>query len=94
MISQHAVFTRVQLEVLFVSMAVKSRSPGEIDGVKNPISRLSWFLYFYRSSMSGLHLVKQGRDRKKIDSQRDFTVASPAEFVTRFGGNKVIEKVS
>ncbi|XP_054956981.1 acetyl-CoA carboxylase 1 isoform X7 [Pan paniscus] len=43
--------------------------------------------------MSGLHLVKQGRDRKKIDSQRDFTVASPAEFVTRFGGNKVIEKV-
>ncbi|KAK1331292.1 hypothetical protein QTO34_009243 [Cnephaeus nilssonii] len=55
--------------------------------------RRSWFLYFYRSSMSGLHLVKQGRDRKKIDSQRDFTVASPAEFVTRFGGNKVIEKV-
>ncbi|XP_011377698.1 acetyl-CoA carboxylase 1 isoform X3 [Pteropus vampyrus] len=46
-----------------------------------------------RPSMSGLHLVKQGRDRKKIDSQRDFTVASPAEFVTRFGGNKVIEKV-
>ena len=44
--------------------------------------------------MSGLHLVKQGRDRKKMDSQRDFTVASPAEFVTRFGGNKVIEKVS
>lgn len=43
--------------------------------------------------MSGLHLVKQGRERKKIDLQRDFTVASPAEFVTRFGGNKVIEKV-
>lgn len=47
-----------------------------------------------RPSMSGLHLVKQGRDRKKVDVQRDFTVASPAEFVTRFGGNKVIEKVS
>ncbi|XP_069470784.1 acetyl-CoA carboxylase 1 isoform X2 [Ambystoma mexicanum] len=46
-----------------------------------------------RPSMSGLHLVKQGRDKKKIDLQRDFTVASPAEFVTRFGGNKVIEKV-
>lgn len=43
--------------------------------------------------MSGLHLVKQGRDRRRIDQQRDFTVASPAEFVTRFGGNKVIEKV-
>lgn len=78
------------------SMVVKSRFPGEIDGVKKILSifRLPWFLYFYRSSMSGLHLVKQGRDRKKIDSQRDFTVASPAEFVTRFGGNKVIEKVS
>lgn len=49
---------------------------------------------FLRPSMSGLHLVKQGRDRKKVDVQRDFTVASPAEFVTRFGGNKVIEKVS
>uniref|UniRef100_A0A8C3EU42 acetyl-CoA carboxylase n=1 Tax=Corvus moneduloides TaxID=1196302 RepID=A0A8C3EU42_CORMO len=49
--------------------------------------------HFLRPSMSGLHLVKQGRDRKKVDVQRDFTVASPAEFVTRFGGNKVIEKV-
>lgn len=58
------------------------------------ISGLQDGLAFHmRSSMSGLHLVKQGRDRKKIDSQRDFTVASPAEFVTRFGGNKVIEKV-
>lgn len=47
-----------------------------------------------RPSMSGLHLVKQGRDRKKVDVQRDFTVASPAEFVTRFGGNRVIEKVN
>ncbi|XP_043910511.1 acetyl-CoA carboxylase 1 isoform X2 [Protopterus annectens] len=46
-----------------------------------------------RPSMSGLHLVKQGRDKKKFDLQRDFTVASPAEFVTRFGGTKVIEKV-
>ncbi|XP_061460830.1 acetyl-CoA carboxylase 1 isoform X7 [Rhineura floridana] len=46
-----------------------------------------------RPSMSGLHLTKQGRERKKVDLQRDFTVASPAEFVTRFGGNKVIEKV-
>lgn len=44
--------------------------------------------------MSGLHLVKQGRERRRIDQQRDFTVASPAEFVTRFGGNKVIEKVN
>lgn len=43
--------------------------------------------------MSGLHLVKQGRDRRRMDLQRDFTVASPAEFVKRFGGNKVIEKV-
>uniref|UniRef100_A0A8D2LV15 acetyl-CoA carboxylase n=1 Tax=Varanus komodoensis TaxID=61221 RepID=A0A8D2LV15_VARKO len=46
-----------------------------------------------RPSMSGLHLMKQGRDRKKVELQRDFTVASPAEFVTRFGGTKVIEKV-
>lgn len=43
--------------------------------------------------MSGLHLVRRGREHKKLDLHRDFTVASPAEFVTRFGGNRVIEKV-
>ncbi|XP_063060931.1 acetyl-CoA carboxylase-like isoform X2 [Engraulis encrasicolus] len=46
-----------------------------------------------RPAMTGLHLVKLSRDRRSMDLQRDFTVASPAEFVTRFGGNKVIEKV-
>ncbi|XP_063051128.1 acetyl-CoA carboxylase isoform X2 [Engraulis encrasicolus] len=46
-----------------------------------------------RPSMSGPHLVKKGREHRKMDLQRDFTVASPAEFVTRFGGNKVIDKV-
>ncbi|KAM6965705.1 acetyl-CoA carboxylase 2 [Aplochiton taeniatus] len=46
-----------------------------------------------RPSMSGPHLVKKGRDHRKMDLQRDFTVASPAEFVTRFGGNCVIDKV-
>uniref|UniRef100_A0A8C5JWY7 acetyl-CoA carboxylase n=1 Tax=Jaculus jaculus TaxID=51337 RepID=A0A8C5JWY7_JACJA len=45
-----------------------------------------------RPSMSGLHLVKRDREHKKPDQHRDFTVASPAEFVTRFGGNRVIEK--
>lgn len=43
--------------------------------------------------MSGPHLVKKGREHRKMDLHRDFTVASPAEFVTRFGGNRVIEKV-
>uniref|UniRef100_A0A8C4K8Q1 acetyl-CoA carboxylase n=1 Tax=Dromaius novaehollandiae TaxID=8790 RepID=A0A8C4K8Q1_DRONO len=46
-----------------------------------------------RPSMSGPHLVKKGREHRKLDLQRDFTVASPAEFVTRFGGNRVFEKV-
>lgn len=55
---------------------------------------IMWVCEFNRPSMSGLHLVKQGRDRRRIDQQRDFTVASPAEFVTRFGGNKIIEKVN
>uniref|UniRef100_A0A8C0ALK5 Acetyl-CoA carboxylase 1 n=1 Tax=Bos mutus grunniens TaxID=30521 RepID=A0A8C0ALK5_BOSMU len=39
-----------------------------------------------RPSMSGLHLARRGREQKKVDLHRDFTVASPAEFVTRFGG--------
>lgn len=46
-----------------------------------------------RTSMSGMYLVKKGREHRKLDLHRDFTVASPAEFVTRFGGNRVIEKV-
>lgn len=45
----------------------------------------------HRPSMSGLDLAK--RSHRKMDLQRDFSVASPAEFVTRFGGNRVIEKV-
>ncbi|XP_029915716.1 acetyl-CoA carboxylase 2 isoform X3 [Myripristis murdjan] len=54
---------------------------------------LSWFQCLRRTSMSGPHLVKKGREHRKMDLQRDFTVASPAEFVTRFGGNRVIDKV-
>lgn len=46
-----------------------------------------------KPSMSGPHLVKKGREQRKMDLTRDFTVASPAEFVTRFGGSRVIEKV-
>ncbi|XP_044296549.1 acetyl-CoA carboxylase 2 isoform X1 [Varanus komodoensis] len=46
-----------------------------------------------RPSMSGMYLVKRGHEQRKLDLHRDFTVASPAEFVTRFGGNRVIEKV-
>uniref|UniRef100_A0A1A8EMY5 acetyl-CoA carboxylase n=1 Tax=Nothobranchius korthausae TaxID=1143690 RepID=A0A1A8EMY5_9TELE len=63
-----------------------STTDGGFDHIDGPVNNL-------RPSMSGLHLVKQGRDRRRVDLQRDFTVASPAEFVTRFGGNKVIEKV-
>uniref|UniRef100_A0A674A5U6 Acetyl-CoA carboxylase beta n=1 Tax=Salmo trutta TaxID=8032 RepID=A0A674A5U6_SALTR len=50
-------------------------------------------LFFSRPSMSHPHLVKKVRDSRKMELQRDFTVASPAEFVTRFGGNRVINKV-
>ncbi|XP_060048534.1 acetyl-CoA carboxylase 2 isoform X2 [Erinaceus europaeus] len=50
-------------------------------------------LEYIRTSMSGLHLVKRGRELRKMDLHRDFAVASPAELVTRFGGDRVIEKV-
>ncbi|XP_051888522.1 acetyl-CoA carboxylase 2 isoform X1 [Pristis pectinata] len=53
----------------------------------------TWFQYLRRPSMSGLHLTKKGREEQRLDLHRDFTVASPAEFVTRFGGNRIIEKV-
>lgn len=43
--------------------------------------------------MSGPHLLKKGKEHRKMDVHRDFTVASPAEFVTRFGGNRIIDKV-
>ncbi|KAI4536359.1 hypothetical protein MG293_013751 [Ovis ammon polii] len=46
-----------------------------------------------KPSMSGLHLARRGREQRKVDLHRDFTVASPAEFVVRFGGHLVIEKV-
>ncbi|GAA6074642.1 acetyl-CoA carboxylase-like isoform X1, partial [Tachysurus ichikawai] len=46
-----------------------------------------------RPSMSGLNLIKKGRAQRRMDVPRDFTVASPAEFVKRFGGTRIIEKV-
>ncbi|XP_049326203.1 acetyl-CoA carboxylase 2 isoform X3 [Astyanax mexicanus] len=46
-----------------------------------------------RPSMSGPHLMRRGREQRRMDVPRDFTVASPAEFVKRFGGSRVIEKV-
>lgn len=46
-----------------------------------------------RPSMSGPHLLKKGKEHRKMEVHRDFTVASPAEFVTRFGGNRIIDKV-
>lgn len=50
-------------------------------------------IFVCRPSMSGPHLLKKGKEHRKMDVHRDFTVASPAEFVTRFGGNRVIDKV-
>uniref|UniRef100_A0A8C1FLV1 acetyl-CoA carboxylase n=1 Tax=Cyprinus carpio carpio TaxID=630221 RepID=A0A8C1FLV1_CYPCA len=47
---------------------------------------------FYSSGASP-HLLKKGKEHRKMDVHRDFTVASPAEFVTRFGGNRIIDKV-
>ncbi|XP_053473645.1 acetyl-CoA carboxylase 1 isoform X3 [Ictalurus furcatus] len=70
----------------------RSASPSSLSS-DSTFESLDGPLHSMRPSMSGLHLVKQGRDRRRADLQRDFTVASPAEFVTRFGGNKVIEKV-
>ncbi|GCB65673.1 hypothetical protein scyTo_0007767 [Scyliorhinus torazame] len=52
----------------------------------------TWFQHLRRPNMSGLH-VKKGREEQRLDLHRAFTVASPAEFVIRFGGNRVIEKV-
>lgn len=39
--------------------------------------------------MSGTHLANQGQDPEK----QDVSIATPEEFVKRFGGTKVINKV-
>ncbi|VFV38559.1 acetyl-carboxylase 2 [Lynx pardinus] len=72
--------SRASLGTLSLEAALTAGEP------ENPVPTI-------RPSMSGLHLVKKGRELKKVDLHRDFTVASPAEFVTRFGGDRVIEKV-
>lgn len=49
--------------------------------------------YDFRS-MSGQHLNNFGHQRKHSKGHsKDFTVATPEEFVRRFGGNRVINKV-
>ena len=42
-----------------------------------------------RPSMSGAHLASQGQDPEK----QDVSIATPEEFVRRFGGSKVINKI-
>ncbi|XP_005722276.1 acetyl-CoA carboxylase isoform X2 [Pundamilia nyererei] len=69
------------------SSTIKSSPPQAPSVVPQPSSTV------IKPSMSGPHLVKKGREHRKMDLHRDFTVASPAEFVTRFGGSRVIEKV-
>ncbi|KAL3204959.1 hypothetical protein MRX96_041084 [Rhipicephalus microplus] len=45
----------------------------------------------FRQSMSGAHLSNEDREYGK--GQKDFIVATPEEFVSRFGGRHVINKV-
>uniref|UniRef100_A0A8C4MJV4 Acetyl-CoA carboxylase 1 n=1 Tax=Equus asinus asinus TaxID=83772 RepID=A0A8C4MJV4_EQUAS len=74
-------------------------SPREIGPAREEDSKDTWDSPTHNPArspcidMSGLYLVKRGREHRKLDLHRDFTVASPAEFVTRFGGDRVIEKV-
>ena len=44
--------------------------------------------------MSGHHIAKYGHQRTlSRGHSKDFTVATPEEFVKRFGGDRVINKV-
>jgi hypothetical protein len=45
--------------------------------------------------MSGVHITRFGHKRTLSKGHiKDFTVATPEEFVKRFGGDRVINKVS
>uniref|UniRef100_A0A8C2PQS0 acetyl-CoA carboxylase n=1 Tax=Cyprinus carpio TaxID=7962 RepID=A0A8C2PQS0_CYPCA len=57
------------------------------------LQKVTCLAFSNEPSMSGPHLLKTGKEHRKMDVHRDFTVASPAEFVTRFGGNHIIDKV-
>lgn len=47
-----------------------------------------------RRSMSGQHLNRYGHQRKSSKGHsKDFLVATPEEFVKRFGGDCVVNKV-
>jgi len=51
------------------------------------------FQYVSRS-MSGHHIARYGHQRSLSKGHsKDFTVATPEEFVKRFGGDRVINKV-
>ncbi|XP_042685096.1 acetyl-CoA carboxylase 2 isoform X1 [Centrocercus urophasianus] len=85
-------------EVIAAAFRVGSRrsslaSAGGTGAEPPTVASLQEFTVGIRPSMSGLHLAKRSREHRKMDLQRDFTVASPAEFIARFGGTRVIEKV-
>ena len=48
------------------------------------------YIFHYRPSMSQGTVMIQAQSRQL---EKDFTVATPEEFIRRFGGTKVINKV-
>ena len=47
----------------------------------------------FRATMSNAHLASYATHQRKSSYPKDFSVATPEEFVKRFGGNLVINKV-
>ncbi|KAF7687781.1 acetyl-CoA carboxylase-like isoform X1 [Silurus meridionalis] len=76
-----------------VSTSSRSQISSRSDGPETTLQKTHHQSTSMRPSMSGPHLIKKGREQRRMDIPRDFTVASPAEFVKRFGGTRIIEKV-
>lgn len=54
---------------------------------------MKYFCFLCRS-MSGTHLLRMGHSRSSSKgSLKDFTIATPEEYVKRFGGDFVIKRV-
>ncbi|KAI5088493.1 acetyl-CoA carboxylase 2 isoform X3 [Silurus meridionalis] len=76
-----------------VSTSSRSQISSGSEGPETTLQKTHHQSTSMRPSMSGPHLIKKGREQRRMDIPRDFTVASPAEFVKRFGGTRIIEKV-
>jgi hypothetical protein len=82
LISQWAINERIVLVFFYLLIVIA-------------VCEFTFHNYCFNRTMSGVQITRLGHQRTHSKGHiKDFTVATPEEFVKRFGGDRVINKVT